>query len=147
MPNNLKETFPFPPNPLPFEDAQRRRLCFRNERTLYPRTCDGTGEKIISIYSPDKPYKIYKSDYWYSDKWDPLSYSRDFDMNRPFFEQLKELQSKAAKSNGLSRVNLLNSMSAMTGTKKLTVKPEPSIKTIAGSDVELPEPSLDNLEI
>jgi len=77
---------------LTFEDAQRRRLCFRNERSLYRRKCDATGEEIISIYSPDKPYKVYKNDYWYSDKWDALDYGRTPNFNKPFFEQLAALQ-------------------------------------------------------
>ncbi len=77
---------------LSFEDAQRRRLCFRNERYLYRRKCDATGEEIISIYSPDKPYKVYKNDYWYSDKWNALEYGREPDFNKPFFEQLTALQ-------------------------------------------------------
>lgn len=80
------------PQGLCFECSQKRRLCFRNERSLYKRKCDATGEEIISIYSPDKPYKVCKSDYWYSDKWDPLEYGGDFDFDRPFFEQFKELQ-------------------------------------------------------
>jgi hypothetical protein len=75
-----------------FELSQRHRLAFRNERSLYRRKCDATGEEIISIYSQDKPYKIYKSDYWYGDKWDALDFGRDFDFNRPFFKQFAELQ-------------------------------------------------------
>jgi uncharacterized protein YbaR (Trm112 family) len=53
---------------------QQRRLSFRNERKLYKRNCDATGKSIISIYSPDKPYKVYNQDFWLSDKWDPFSY-------------------------------------------------------------------------
>lgn len=70
---------------------QQRRLTWRNERTLYKRKCDGTGKNIVSVFSPDKPFKIYENDYWYSDKWNPFDYGRDFDFNRPFFEQFDEL--------------------------------------------------------
>ncbi len=70
---------------------QQRRLSFRNERKLYKRKCDATGRDIISIYSPDKPFKVYHQDEWWSDKWDPLDYGRDFDFGRPFFEQFGEL--------------------------------------------------------
>lgn len=73
---------------------QQRRLAFRNERQLYRRKCDSSGQDIVSCYSPDKPYKVYKSDEWWSDKWDPLDYGRDFDFNRPFFEQFDELNHK-----------------------------------------------------
>jgi hypothetical protein len=73
------------------ECRQRRRMSFRNERTLYKRKCDVTGKDIISIFSADSPHKVCESAYWYSDQFDPLSYSRDFDFNRSFFEQFHEL--------------------------------------------------------
>ena len=53
---------------------QQRRLSFRNEKNLYKRKCDLTQKDIISIYSPDKPYKIYEQSEWWSDRWDPLEY-------------------------------------------------------------------------
>ncbi len=76
---------------------QQRRLAFRDERKIYLRKCDATGEEIISIYSPDKPYKVYSTDYWWSDQWDPMEYGRDFDFNRPFFEQFSELSHAVPK--------------------------------------------------
>ncbi|MFA5829393.1 MAG: hypothetical protein WC843_02770 [Candidatus Gracilibacteria bacterium] len=100
--------FGFEPQELCFECDQKQRLCFRNERALYTRKCDATGETIISIYSSDKPYKVYKSDYWYGDKWDALSYGRDFDFNRPFFEQFKELQLQVPRL-ALTNINAVNS--------------------------------------
>lgn len=69
----------------------QRRLVWRNERILYPRKCDATGEQILSVYSDDKPFPIYNNDYWYSDKWDAINYGRDYDFTRPFFDQLEEL--------------------------------------------------------
>ena len=56
------------------EERQRRRLLFRNERKLYKRKCDATGETVISIYSPDKPYKVYKSTVWRSDMFDGIDF-------------------------------------------------------------------------
>lgn len=91
-----------------FENSQRRRLCFRNERKLYSRICNATGEKIISVYSQDKPYKVYKTDFWYGDKWNPLDYGRDFDFNRTFFEQFAELQLQVPRM-ALSNINCVNS--------------------------------------
>ncbi|MFA6917580.1 MAG: hypothetical protein WC285_01955 [Candidatus Gracilibacteria bacterium] len=76
---------------------QQRRTMFRNESSLYHRKCDYTGEKIISIYSDDKPYKVYKTDIWWTDKWNPLDYGQGFDFSRPFFEQFKELQLKVPR--------------------------------------------------
>ncbi|MBU0705595.1 hypothetical protein KJ657_05520 [Patescibacteria group bacterium] len=67
------------------------RLAFYNRRKLYRRKCDLTGENIVSVISPDKPFKVYNVSDWFSDKWDPMEYGRDFDFNRPFFEQINEL--------------------------------------------------------
>ncbi|MDD5770497.1 MAG: hypothetical protein PHE25_06005 [Candidatus Gracilibacteria bacterium] len=70
---------------------QQRRLSFRNERKLYKRKCDATGKEIISIYSPDKLYKVYEQNYWWSDNWNPLDYGINFDFNKSFFKQFEEL--------------------------------------------------------
>ena len=88
----IYERFNFEPSGLCFSCDQKQRLCFRNERNLYQRKCDATGTPILSIYSKDKPFKIYKNDYWYSDNWDPMEYGREFDFDRPFFEQFNEMQ-------------------------------------------------------
>ncbi len=76
-----------------------RRFSFRNERSLYKRLCDGTGKNIISVYSLDKPYKVYERDYFWSDNWDALSYGIDYDFSKNFFIQLKELQEKVPRIN------------------------------------------------
>ena len=43
------------------------------------------------MFHPRAPYVVYCADCWHSDKWDPFSYGRDYDVERPFFEQLQEL--------------------------------------------------------
>jgi len=61
---------------------------------------------------------------------------------------LPELQAKAVKlDGGQSRQNLLNAMSNMSKTSKITVKPEAKNNVIAGSDVSLTEPNFDDLEL
>ncbi len=71
------------------------RFMFRNDRNLSMRKCDATGEKILSIYSADKDFAVYKYDYWVSDKWDaPIL---DYDPNKSFFEQYKELSKKTPR--------------------------------------------------
>ncbi len=79
------------------EERMRRRLVNRNERFLYHRKCDLTGKQIISSTSIDKPFPIYSIDAWWSDDWDPLSYGRDFDFSRPFFEQFWELKKQVPR--------------------------------------------------
>jgi len=69
----------------------QRRLLFRNDLCLYHRKSDLSGKDIISIYSPEKPYKVFDQEEWWSDAWDELSYGRDFDFSRTFAEQFQEL--------------------------------------------------------
>lgn len=73
----------------------QRRLSFGNERKLYKRKCDLTGKDIISIYSPDKPYKVYWVNEWFSDDWDSMANWMDFDFSKTFSEQFNELSKKA----------------------------------------------------
>ncbi len=86
----------------------QHRLCFRNERTFYKRTSDLSGKSMISIYTPDSPYKVYAADEWWSDKHDASKYAQGFDFNRPFFEQFHELLLKVPRI-GLFNVNPTNS--------------------------------------
>ena len=69
-----------------------RRLLDRNEYNFYKRKCDATGKDIISIYRQEAPFPVYEQEYWKSDKFDATAYGRDFDFNRPFFEQYEELR-------------------------------------------------------
>jgi hypothetical protein len=80
-----------PPPTLCPDCRQQRRLAFRNERMLYIRKCDMCTKTVISLYSGDKPRTIYCEHCFWSDKWDPQDFGRDFDFNRPFFEQYEEL--------------------------------------------------------
>ena len=86
----------------------KRRMCFRNERSLYKRKCDATGKDIISMYSPDKPFKIYDHNYWWSDKWDPSESGQDYDFSKPFFEQFREL-CRVIPFVSISNMNATNS--------------------------------------
>jgi len=73
------------------EERQKRRLSFRNERKMYKRKCDKSGQEIISLYSPDKPYIVYDQKIWWSDDWSAYEYWRKIDFDRPFFSQMNEL--------------------------------------------------------
>ena len=101
---NCKQNFVIEPEDFKFYDKmkvppptfcpecrEQRRIAFRNERALYKRNCDLCGQSVVSRVSPDKPYKMYCSKCWWSDNWDSLSYGRDYDFSKPFFEQFKEL--------------------------------------------------------
>ncbi len=86
-----KKKCPIPPPTLCSVCRQQRRAAQVNEMHLYKRTCDLTGKQILSNIHPSSPYKVYDQEAWYSDKWDPMTYGRDFDFNRLFFQQYKEL--------------------------------------------------------
>ena len=74
-----------------------RRLASTNERVLYKRKCDISGNDIFSMYPADAAFPVYNTDDWYSDKWDPYQYGMDYDFSRPFFEQFRELLQKVPK--------------------------------------------------
>ena len=82
---------------------QQRKLAWRNERKLYKRKCNATGKNIISIYSPDKPYKVYSQEEWWSDKWNWTDYWVDFDFSKPFFEQFRKLMLTVPRLSLLSK--------------------------------------------
>jgi len=68
-----------------------RRMAWRNERVLHKRKCDATGVDMLSIIAPDLPYKVYEAAYWRSDAWDPMSYGREYNFSKTFFEQFNDL--------------------------------------------------------
>ncbi len=68
------------------------RMIWRNEISLYNRNCDLCNKNIVSIYSEDKPYKIYCVNCFHSDKWDQVIYQKEYDFSKSFFQQYKELQ-------------------------------------------------------
>jgi len=90
------------------ECRHQRRLAIRNERVFYYRSCDSCHKKIISYYHPDKKQIVWCPECWWSDKLDPFMYGQNFDFNRPFFKQFKELRDKVPTLS-LDIVNCKNS--------------------------------------
>ncbi|MFA5995368.1 MAG: hypothetical protein WCW27_03120 [Patescibacteria group bacterium] len=72
----------------------QRRLAWRNERTLYARTCDLCHKKILALYPKNSSYKVYCHDCYWGDSWSGLEDGREFDFDKPFFEQYTELIKK-----------------------------------------------------
>jgi hypothetical protein len=72
---------------------RRRRYAHQNMLKLYRRMCNAPGhsESIITTTSPDVPLKVYDFDFYYSDKWDPLEYNREIDLDKSFFETFNGL--------------------------------------------------------
>jgi len=79
------------------ECRMKRKLIWRNERTLYKRVCDLCGKSIITMYHPKSPYTVYCLGCWYSDQWDISDYSINYDPDKPFFHQFNKLVLKVPK--------------------------------------------------
>ena len=88
---------------------QQRRFTFRNERKLYKRKCDFSWKDIVSIYSPDKPYKVYDNDVWWSDKWNSLDYWKDYNFKLSAFDQFDELMKKVPFQKSFTTISCENS--------------------------------------
>ncbi len=93
----ILENFGLPLPTLTPRERHRRRLAHRNERSIYRNTCAMTQKPIISMYPENSGYKVLSPEVWWGDSWDPKDYGRDFDFDRPFFEQFKELQEAVPK--------------------------------------------------
>lgn len=91
------------------QERVRRRMAIRNERNLYRRKSDLSGEAIVSMYHPDSPFPVYLKDEWISDKWDAMKYGREIDWNKSFFEQFYELQKVVPRANLAVFANTENS--------------------------------------
>ena len=101
------------PPPVQCSDCRLQiRTAHRNEQYMYHRVSDLSGKRVVSLYAPaaprGKPYKVYEQEEWHGDHWDPLAYGRDYDFQRPFFEQFYELQ-KAVPRLALVSLNNENS--------------------------------------
>src|SRR3989344_161975 len=85
------EKIKVPPPTFCWRCRAMRRMVYYNMDCLFERTCAATGKKIFTTMPPDAPMPVYNTDYWLSDAWDPLSYGKEYDFTKPFFEQIKEL--------------------------------------------------------
>jgi hypothetical protein len=50
------------------------------------------------MYPPGTKFPVYCLECYRGDKWDPLSYGREYDFNHPFFSQYKELKSHVPRA-------------------------------------------------
>jgi len=73
------------------------RLSFRNERNFYKRKCDKCSKDVVSMYSPNKQFKVWCYDCWFSDDWGGEDYGLDYDPSKPFFEQFEKLWKSVPK--------------------------------------------------
>jgi len=100
--------YAIPPPTLCPDCRQQRRLFWRNERSLYRRTCDLCQKSIISMYPQGNTFPVYCTECWWSDQWHPSDFGRAVDFNRPLIPQIKELQN-AVPRLALNVINNENS--------------------------------------
>ena len=105
---NFYEKIKVPPPTWCPECRSKRRMSWRNERSLHKRICDATRENIISMFSPEEKLLVYSRDYWWKEGFDPISYGQEIDFTKPIFSQFKELFSKVPLPSLLNE-NVLNS--------------------------------------
>ncbi|MCX6807986.1 MAG: hypothetical protein NTZ80_04305 [Patescibacteria group bacterium] len=58
---------------------------------LYKRKCDATGNGIISVFSENCPYPVWKREYWLENASPPFA---EYNMNQLFFNQVWDLFQK-----------------------------------------------------
>lgn len=77
----------------------RRKLAFWNSYNLYYGQSSFSGKRILMQYPPNTPYKIYEHQVWFGQEWNSLEYERDYDLDKRFFEQFKDLQLSVPRPN------------------------------------------------
>ena len=95
------------------------RVAHRNERYLYRTPAANTGKETITLFAPEPlwgpAYKVLSQEDWRSDGMDPMSYGRDFDFSRPFFEQWSVLHKSVPRMALTSLGNENSDFSTGTG--------------------------------
>ena len=79
----------------------QRRMVWRTNMNLYMRKVEGIKGDTLSYVPPDSPMKVHDYKKWWSNEMDAMKFARDYDFEKPFFEQIRELMS----SVGLPHLN------------------------------------------
>jgi len=88
-----------PPNVCP-DCRFKIRAMWRNEMSLYSgQKCGLCRKRLLSMYNPSVSRVIYCYECYNSDSWDSRHYAREYDLNKDFFEQFKDLLLEVPKKN------------------------------------------------
>jgi hypothetical protein len=73
---------------------RQKRFAFVNRMSFYKRKNDAPEGPayVVSYVPPNAPFVVYDYEYYRSDKWNPLTYARDYDTADSFFNQLYGLR-------------------------------------------------------
>lgn len=105
--NGVKYDLPKPT--LCFGCRLQRRMLWRNDRNLYERKCDKSGQTLISMFHPEAEAVVWHKDLWWADDWEAKDYGQEYDFNRSFFDQYKELLARVPMPNVMT-LNSENSL-------------------------------------
>ncbi len=102
---NCKKDFTIEPEDFKFYDKVKvsrptfcpecrliRRMATFNVRNLYNRKCSNCGKKTVSIFNSNSPYIVWCFDCYFSDKFDPISYGKEYDFSIDFFTQYENFR-------------------------------------------------------
>jgi len=93
------EKIDVPPPTFCPECRMMRRMHFANHLNLYKRSDVLSKKEIISVYNKDVPFPVYTTEDWWSDRWDPLQFGREYDFKIPFFSQFLDLYHQVPQMN------------------------------------------------
>jgi hypothetical protein len=128
----------------------QRRFAYRNERKLFKVKDAFTGEEILSTYPKESGRNIIKRETWLGDTWDAMQYGQELDLNRSFWDQLRELESKVPMYN-FNVIKMVNSPYAFnaTGLKNcyLIVNASYTEDSMYGNGVDYSKDCVDNSHI
>jgi len=82
-----------PPTLCPLCRKKRRMAHLMRVPKFFKKECNAEGhsESLVSVYPKESPHKVYDTPYWFSDEWDAEDYCREYDIEKDFFSQFKEL--------------------------------------------------------
>lgn len=71
----------------------QKRCIHRNEMSLFKRKCDLCKKDIVSMYPDGVSFPVYCQKCFFGNQWNAFDFGSDYDFNRPFFDQFKDLLS------------------------------------------------------
>ncbi|MBU0999316.1 hypothetical protein KKG24_03365 [Patescibacteria group bacterium] len=75
-----------------------RRLACLNSWSFFYRNCDKCGKRTLSMYPSSQKITVYCQPCWWADDWDGTEYAIDYDSDKPFLAQVKDLSRKTPYS-------------------------------------------------
>lgn len=126
----------------------KRKMTWRNERSLYQGVCALTRKRVISIFAPESKIVIYDRDVWWSDQWDSLKSGRTYDFNKSFFSQFRSLLENAPMPAIFNAQSVNSDYTNHSGRSKdcyLTFAGWTNEKVLYGNKIYLTKDSMDLL--